>query len=163
MRFHPDADHLRQGRALRAGAACSSMARSKAYLFGGVEIRWSLRAVADQGQGHRRRKRPCSISPAASKDYLRLRDHGADEFQVTTRYLRRQHRERESKPRLGRMGRDLVRRPTASAAPTATPFRQARAARTRTASVRRLRRACASIAERDRQQARRDRSRPRTS
>ena len=46
--------------------ACSRMARSKAYLFGGVEIRWSC----DPGAHHRRHagRRRRSTSPAASRN-----------------------------------------------------------------------------------------------
>ena len=45
------------------------MARSKAYLFGGVEIRWRC-APALIGDGRKSRPRRCFTSPAACKDYL---------------------------------------------------------------------------------------------
>ncbi|MEZ5894502.1 MAG: toprim domain-containing protein [Parvularculaceae bacterium] len=40
MKFHPDPENLRRGREDSNPRAFFKMARSKAYLFGGVEIRW---------------------------------------------------------------------------------------------------------------------------
>ena len=64
VRFKPDEKIFGKGCAFKP-ARLFKMARSKAYLFGGVEIRWTLRPVADQGRHAGRGRR--SISPAASR------------------------------------------------------------------------------------------------
>ena len=69
IRFHPDPQIFGKGAAFEP-ARLYRMARSKAYLFGGVEIRWSCDPLADQGQGPDAGQGRRSISPAASKDYL---------------------------------------------------------------------------------------------
>ena len=106
------------------------MARSKAYLFGGVEIRWSLRQGTAAGSTTCRRKRP-SISPSGLKDYLEATHQRADAG--ASGHLRRQV-EQARRPRHGRMGGRLGSpMPTASSPPTATPSRPPTAARTRSA------------------------------
>jgi hypothetical protein len=64
VRFHPRPADLRQGRAFEP-ARLFRMARSKAYLFGGVEIRWSCDPSL-LVEGHRRSgQKASSTSPAA--------------------------------------------------------------------------------------------------
>ena len=96
-------EDFRQGRAFKP-ARLFKMARSKAYLFGGVEIRWTCDAslITDDT--------PTSATfrfPGGLADYLTSeiagRTHG-DQGSV-----RRPHQGRE-RPRLGRMGRRLDRR-----------------------------------------------------
>ncbi len=62
VRFHPDAEifgeHKFDPRRL------FKMARSKAYLFGGVEIRWRCAPALLEGSRTCRR-RPCTASPPA--------------------------------------------------------------------------------------------------
>ena len=79
IRFHPDPDIFGKGAAFEP-ARLYRMARSKAYLFGGVEIRWSC----DPSQLKEKDATPAKAAfhfPGGLKDYL-----GAqlgDEFQVT--------------------------------------------------------------------------------
>jgi len=79
IRFHPDPDIFGKGAAFEP-ARLYRMARSKAYLFGGVEIRWSC----DPSQLKEKDTTPAKAAfhfPGGLKDYL-----GAqlgDEFQVT--------------------------------------------------------------------------------
>jgi topoisomerase-4 subunit B len=61
-RFTPDTEIF--GEMPSSRSASTSMARSKAYLFGGVEIRWKCDPSLIKGD--RRRPRRCSTSPAAS-------------------------------------------------------------------------------------------------
>ena len=62
VRFHPDPEIFGKGAAFEP-ARLFRMARSKAYLFGGVEIRWTCDPQLIKDKDRRRRRR-CSISPA---------------------------------------------------------------------------------------------------
>ena len=133
------------------------MARSKAYLFGGVEIRWSCAPSLIKGKDRRRRRRvPFPRRPEG----LSRRSSSAARRTVVARDLRRQ--DRQGKAATARSnGRSPGSPATASSAPTATPSRPAKAARTRpgfrTALTRGLKRLCRA----HRQQARRDHHRRR--
>ena len=63
IRFHPDPDIFGKAAAFEP-ARLYRMARSKAYLFGGVEIRWSCDPLLIKDKD-RRRPRPSSTFPAA--------------------------------------------------------------------------------------------------
>ena len=79
VRFHPDADIF--GKSLQfEPARLYRMARSKAYLFGGVEIRWSC---APELIGEKDKTPPKAVFhfPGGLKDYLTA--SLGDEFQVT--------------------------------------------------------------------------------
>ena len=75
VRFHPDEQIFGKG-AHSSRARLFKMARSKAYLFGGVEIRWhcapQLLAAATTTPGRRR----CFHFPAACEDFLAGDDRG---------------------------------------------------------------------------------------
>ena len=79
VRFHPDPEifgkeaHFEPARLYR-------MARSKAYLFGGVEIRWSCDPLLHLGQGQRPAQAIFHF-PGGLKDYLAA--SLGDEMQVT--------------------------------------------------------------------------------
>ena len=82
------------------------MARSKAYLFGGVEIRWSCAPALLEGDSETPRRR-CFHFPGGSKDFL------AERSTASRRVANEVFAGRMSKhrrPRLGRMGDRLVRR-----------------------------------------------------
>ena len=103
VRFHPDPDIFGKGAAFEP-ARLYRMARSKAYLFGGVEIRWNCDPQAHQGQGPNARegglpfpRRPEGLSEGLARQ--RIPGHA--------RNLRRQERE-AGRPRLRRMGGHLV-------------------------------------------------------
>ena len=143
VRFRPDPQifgakaHFKPERVFK-------MSRSKAYLFGGVEIRWScakelLRGVEDvpeQATFH---------FADGLKDYLRRdqrRHPGA------SRHLHRQRRQ-DRQPRRGANGRwPGPPTPTASSPPTATPFRRPTAAPTSPACAARCSRGLKDHAER---------------
>jgi len=78
-RFHPDPDIFGKGAKFDPARICR-MARSKAYLFGGVEIRWSCapELIADR---EKTPDRAVFHFPGGLKDYL-VATLG-DEFQVT--------------------------------------------------------------------------------
>ena len=79
IRFHPDADIFGKGAAFEP-ARIYRMARSKAYLFGGVEIRWSCDPLLIKDKDTTPAKATFHF-PGGLKDYL-----GAmlgDEIQVT--------------------------------------------------------------------------------
>ena len=79
VRFHPDADIF--GKSLRfEPARVYKMARSKAYLFGGVEIRWSCDPSL-LGEKDQTPAKAVFHFPGGLKDYLRA--SLGDEFQVT--------------------------------------------------------------------------------
>ncbi len=79
VRFHPDADIF--GKALKfEPARLYRMARSKAYLFGGVEIRWTC-APEFLGDKDTTPEKAVFHFPGGLKDYL-VASLG-DEFQVT--------------------------------------------------------------------------------
>ena len=78
-RFHPDPDIFGKGAAFEPARLCR-MARSKAYLFGGVEIRWTCdpSLIKDKDQT------PAKAAfhfPGGLKDYLAA--SLGDDFQVT--------------------------------------------------------------------------------
>ncbi|PSJ65898.1 DNA topoisomerase IV subunit B [Kumtagia ephedrae] len=79
IRFHPDADIFGKGAKFEP-ARLYRMARSKAYLFGGVEIRWSCapELIADKDKTP---DKAVFHFPGGLKDYL-VATLG-DEFQVT--------------------------------------------------------------------------------
>ncbi|WP_442577415.1 DNA topoisomerase IV subunit B [Mesorhizobium sp. ASY16-5R] len=79
IRFHPDADIFGKGAKFEP-ARIYRMARSKAYLFGGVEIRWSCapELIADKDKTP---DKAVFHFPGGLKDYL-IASLG-DEFQVT--------------------------------------------------------------------------------
>ncbi len=79
VRFHPDADIFGKGAAFDP-ARLYRMARSKAYLFGGVEIRWSCAPELLVGKEKTPDKAVFHF-PGGLKDYL-VATLG-DEFQVT--------------------------------------------------------------------------------
>ena len=64
VRFKPDEQIFGKGAHFKP-ARLFRMARSKAYLFGGVEIRWQLRAELDRRPAPSCCRRRCSASPAA--------------------------------------------------------------------------------------------------
>ena len=70
-RFHPDEQIFGKGAAFEP-ARIYRMARSKAYLFGGVNIRWSCDPALIKEKDRPRRRRS-STSPAASRTIWRLR------------------------------------------------------------------------------------------
>ena len=128
IRFHPDPEIFGKAAAFEP-ARLYRMARSKAYLFGGVEHPLDLRPVAHQGQDADQGGLPFSRRPQGLSRRVARRRLPGD-----PRNLRRQERE-AGRPRLARMGRHLVRRRRFSSTPTATPSRPARAARTRRVSA----------------------------
>ncbi|QPC87600.1 DNA topoisomerase IV subunit B [Mesorhizobium sp. NBSH29] len=79
VRFHPDPDIFGKGAAFEP-ARLYRMARSKAYLFGGVEIRWSCEASM---LGEKDQTPPKAVFhfPGGLKDYLSA--SLGDDFQVT--------------------------------------------------------------------------------
>ena len=79
IRFHPDEQIFGKGAAFEP-ARLYRMARSKAYLFGGVEIRWSC----DPSLIKEKDQTPAKAEfhfPGGLKDYLKA--SLGDEFQVT--------------------------------------------------------------------------------
>ena len=82
------------------------MARSKAYLFGGVEIRWSCDA-AHLSENDQTPAKATLHFPGGLKDYLEASIEGYD--RVTDGLFRRQG-DKTRRSRHGRMGRCLVRR-----------------------------------------------------
>ena len=103
VRFKPDEKIFGKGCAFKP-ARLLKMARSKAYLFGGVEIRWNCdpSLITDDTPAE-----AIFHFPGGLKDYLMseiegqtLRDQGD---------LRRPHREGQ-RPRVGRVGGRLDRR-----------------------------------------------------
>ncbi|MCV0398057.1 MAG: DNA topoisomerase IV subunit B [Rhizobiaceae bacterium] len=79
VRFHPDADIFGKG-AKFDPARLARMARSKAYLFGGVEIRWSCAPALIRDPENTPEKAVFHF-PGGLRDYLAASLHG--EFQVT--------------------------------------------------------------------------------
>ena len=105
------------------------MTRSKAYLFGGVEIRWRCdKRCSRASRTCRKRRRSISSRSQglSDRDARRRTLVHPDIFTGT---------DGKDGGRRGAMGRRLGRRSTASSTPTATPFRRPKAAR--------MRRACA--------------------
>ena len=130
-RFQPDPQIFGKGAQFEP-ARLYRMARSKAYLFGGVEIRWTCDPSLITGRDAGRGGVPLPRRPQG----LSASDDRRAQSQVTTRDLRRPASTRPGRPRLGRMGGRLDRRrATASSTPTATPSRRPKAARTRPASA----------------------------
>ena len=125
VRFHPD-PQIFGPRPQFKPERLFKMTRSKAYLFGGVEIRWScdkelVRGTDDAGGGHVPfRRRPEGLS----RRYAVRRDARA------SRHLHRHRRARPART-AARNGRSPgPRTPTASSTPTATRSRRRTAART---------------------------------
>ena len=86
VRFHPDPEIFGKGAAFKP-ARLFRMARSKAYLFGGVEIRWNCAPalLAGQGQTPAKARVPLPRRPQG----LSRRRSSASEHQVDRRALRR--------------------------------------------------------------------------
>ena len=104
VRFRPDPKIFGKGAAFRP-ARLFRMARSKAYLFRGVEIRWSCAKALLQGDSETPESAVFHF-PGGLKDFLASRIEGQE-----TRHQRRVHRkDREDRRlRLGRMGDRLDR------------------------------------------------------
>jgi topoisomerase-4 subunit B len=79
VRFHPDEQIFGKGATFDPARLCR-MARSKAYLFGGVEIRWSCDPLLIKEKDPTPAKAVFHF-PGGLKDYLRA--SLGDEFQVT--------------------------------------------------------------------------------
>ncbi|WP_457936738.1 DNA topoisomerase IV subunit B [Mesorhizobium sp. 10J20-29] len=79
IRFHPDAEIFGKGAAFEAARLCR-MARSKAYLFGGVEIRWNCAPELINEKDETPEKAVFHF-PGGLKDYLSASLGG--DFQVT--------------------------------------------------------------------------------
>ncbi len=79
IRFHPDADIFGKGAAFEP-ARLYRMARSKAYLFGGVEIRWTCDPLLIKDKDPTPAKSVLHF-PGGLKDYLSA--SLGDDFQVT--------------------------------------------------------------------------------
>ena len=106
------------------------MARSKAYLFGGVEIRWSCdKALLAR---HRRRAGAGDVPLRARPDRLPRR-RAARHDAGASRHLRRQGRQDRHAMARSNGRSPGSRTPTASSRPTATRSRPMTAARTRRA------------------------------
>jgi topoisomerase-4 subunit B len=71
VRFHPDADIFGKSARFKP-ARLMKMARSKAYLFAGVEIRWTCAPELLEGVKDVRRKRRSSPSPVACRIIWRV-------------------------------------------------------------------------------------------
>ena len=106
------------------------MARSKAYLFGGVEIRWRCAAALLDGKDDGPRRR-CSTSPAASRT---ISPPSSARRQTIVPIFA--GRTEKPEPAMARSnGRSPGSPATASSTPTATPSRPPKAAPTRRASA----------------------------
>ena len=139
VRFQPDPQIFGKGARFKP-ARLFRMARSKAYLFGGVEIRWRCAPALLAGDDNV----PAEASfhfPGGLKDYL-------------ARDRRKRARRRPSSPARSTSraatarsnGRSPGWRPSDGfSPPTATPSRRPRAARTRAACASRCCAACASM------------------
>ena len=79
IRFHPDAEIFGKGAAFEPARLCR-MARSKAYLFGGVEIRWNCAPELIKDKDETPEKAVFHF-PGGLKDYLAASLGG--DFQVT--------------------------------------------------------------------------------
>ncbi len=132
IRFHPDPQIFGAGAHFSA-ARLFRMARSKAYLFGGVELRWScaperLTKPRRAGQGGVPLPRRPARLPGRT-------DRGSGDASPP-RDLRGQERTQARQPRRGGMGRAWSPLgPMASSTPTATPCRPPTAAPMRRASA----------------------------
>jgi hypothetical protein len=104
VRFKPDEQIFGKGAKFKP-ARLFKMARSKAYLFGGVEIRWSVDPVHLADKDDTPQKAVLHF-PGGLRDYLdeaiQGRPRVADEIFAGNQEGRR--------PRLGRMGGGVVRR-----------------------------------------------------
>ena len=127
VRFHPDPQIFGKGAAFEP-ARLYRMARSKAYLFGGVEIRWSCdpKLLKDKDQTP---EKAVFHFPGGLKDYLKA--SLGSEFQVTREIFAGKARSRAATARSN--GRSPGMAAMASSTPTATPFPRMKAARTRPA------------------------------
>ena len=104
IRFKPDPQDLRQGRGFKP-ARLFRMARSKAYLFGGVEIRWSC-AKAALGGDNETPESAVLHFPGGLKDFLADRIDGQE---TVTNDVFAGQIEKNRGPWLGRMGDRLGR------------------------------------------------------
>ena len=105
IRFHPDPEIFGKNAAFEP-ARLYRMARSKAYLFGGVEIRWSCDPLLIKEKDPTPAKASFHF-PGGLKDYLSA--SLGDEFQVTREIFAGKEREAGRPWRHG-MGGHLVRR-----------------------------------------------------
>ena len=105
IRFHPDPQIFGKGAAFEPARLCR-MARSKAYLFGGVEIRWTCAPALIEDKDETPAKAVFHF-PGGLKDYLAA--SLGDEFQVT-REIFAGKSEKQGGHGSRRMGRHLVRR-----------------------------------------------------
>ena len=118
VRFQPDAQIFGEGAPFKP-ARLFRMARSKAYLFGGVEIRWTLRAVA----ARRHRRVPAEAVFRFPDGLARLPRPARSRARSSSPTDLRRQDHQAGRPRLARMGGRLdgpAR--TASRPPTATPI-----------------------------------------
>ena len=130
IRFHPDEQIFGKGAAFEP-ARLYRMTRSKAYLFGGVEIRWTCDPLADQGQGPDAGeggvpfpRRPEGLSRAPRSATTSRSPAKSSPARATSRAATARSN-----------GRSPGSAATASSIPTATPSRPAKAAPTRPASA----------------------------
>ena len=105
VRFKPDPQIFRQGRRASSPARLFRMARSKAYLFGGVEIRWNCAPNQLDPAGNDVRKRRVFHFPGGLKDYLAAEIEGK-ELVAEPFFVGRV--EKPERPRLGGMGGRLA-------------------------------------------------------
>jgi DNA gyrase/topoisomerase IV subunit B len=98
------------------------MARSKAYLFGGVEIRWFAHRRWSRAQ--KRLKRPCSTFPAVSRTTSKLRSERNTASTATSSQARPSAPAAMALSNGPSPGMAAILR----SIPTATPFRHPRAA-----------------------------------
>ena len=154
IRFKPDEQIFGKGATFKP-ARLLRMARSKAYLFGGVEIRWfcAPSLIKDDTPAE-----AVFHFPGGLKEYLEATIEGRRASPRTSSPAASRRRAGTARSS-GRCAGSPTR--TASSTPTATPSRRPRAARTRTACARRSARACATSASGSATGGRR-RSRPRT-
>ena len=117
-RFHPDPE-IFGGKAEFSAARLFKMTRAKAYLFGGVELRWSCDEKS--GDATRCRPRRPSTSPAASR--ISWRPGSKASRGSSTKSSRAMSASPAATARPN--GRSPGRSATASSTPTATPSRPA--------------------------------------
>ena len=130
VRFKPDEQIFGKDAKFKP-ARLFKMARSKAYLFGGVEIRWSVDPVHLKDKDDTPQKTVLHF-PGGLKDYLEEVIHGRP--RVTEEILPARSRRKAGTGRSnGQLPGSAAR--TVSFHPTATPFRQPKAAPTSRACV----------------------------
>ena len=102
VRFHADPEIFGKGAAFEP-ARLFRMARSKAYLFRGVEIRWRCDPSAARRRQRRRRRSATFHFPGGLKDFL-AEPHRRPGRPSSPSLLRRRRTEKTRRPRRGRMG-----------------------------------------------------------